>query len=414
VHLEARTRIVAGPEGLFAITTGRRTISEDPGWAPVASSLHKVFSEGIVWAAAEGDPFERQFAPEAAYEENNAMRRRHLAMTTDFLCVPWLRGRTYVDLCWGDLSVEDGEAIEWEGAEAAVKYVAAEPGEVWEAVLAPPGSPIAGIGSKDLCLAAALGLTIDRARSILDRLGAMPARITSVQPLPGERRELVTVTTFVEAEEALEAELELARRESSPPQETVETAQALDGSLSSADAILKRLLAVSRGEAEPPAPLTLSGLFLRLSKRLRREELPEAVNACREAGDALVQVELARAVLRAGGPGAWPLLRGLVLGPSGATAMSVVEALAAEGHPSSIPALFHVLGKRREYGDVGQALVVDWALRHVRALSEVPPEQVLEGAGVPPGGEGEDLDPAFDLDFWLRWHEQVKRHLPGI
>lgn len=422
--LDARIRLVAGAEGLYVATRGQAAAfpepeggeddAVEPQWVPMASTQAYLFGESMAWVSFEEAAFERQYSAEALYEERNFWRQNRQTFSSDFLRSPWLRGRAYVDWCWGDLRTRDGEAVEWEGDDASVKFLAGEPGEVWEVVLASAGSSIAAIGRQELCLAGALGITVDRARAILQRLGGMPARITSVRPLVEERRERVMVTTFRMAREASRAEQEAMRQETLPSAGVVQAAEALDQSLAHSGTILSLLSDISQGREAPPGLLTISGLCLRLSKLLMREDLPEVVDACRQAGDALIQVELARAALRVDGEIAWRELRPLVLGASALTAMNVVEALAAEAHPKALAALAQVLKKRHVYTDVGQGTVVNWALRHLRVLSQVPPSMVLESLTIALVSAEEDLEPGFDLDFWLRWLEQQRQRLPAL
>lgn len=406
VQVSCQGKALVFPEGEAIdgkpVTVERRSVRSVACWD---------YKLGRVWSSSDEGPFTSSLLAEVVHEERNRLRQDRMEMLEQFLRTSWVREREDLEVCWGDLRVLEGPPTVLNGEEAEVRYLAVEPGEYWEAVLAPKGSPFESLASRELCLAAVLGLSAERSRLILQRLGAMPTRVTSVRLVPDEERLYITVTTFVEARRATEAEL--LAREGLPSPGDLELAAAAD-SIASVDEILDLLRSVSRGEKSLPSFTTVLGWCLKLSARLRPEDVERVVGVCAEAGDALVQVELARAALQVDSDRAWQALRPLALGAAGLTGMNIAEALVAERSSVALPCVFQILLKRNEYVDVDPGIVQAWALRHIRALSEVPVDEILAGIRNAPADSNAGAGFSGDLDFWLRWHEGHKGRLSSL
>ncbi len=406
VQMSCQGKALVFPEG--EANDGKRGTVERRSVRSVACWDYKL---GRVWSSSDGGPFTSSLLAEVVHEERNRLCQDRMEMLEQFLCTSLVREREDLEICWGDLRVLEGPPTAVNGEEAEVRYLAVEPGEYWEVVLAPKGSPFESLASRELCLAAVLGLSAERSRLILQRLGAMPTRVTSVRLVPDEERLYIGVTTFVEARRATEAEL--LAREGLPTPGDLELAAAAD-SIVSVDEILDLLRLVSRGEKSLPSFTTALGWCLKLSERLRPEEVERVVGVCAEAGDALIQVELARAALRAHSHRAWQSLRPLALGRAGLTGMNIAEALVAERSQLALSCVFHILLKRNEYVDVDPRIVQEWALRHIRALSDVPVDEILAGTSHAPPDPNAGAGFSGDLDFWLRWHEGHKERLSSL
>lgn len=409
--LEAHATILVRPDAVSIAIEGKRAPAE-PGAAAgdgrelseeTSTSTLYDYAGGEVWFREDGGDFSRRFLSELQYEENNRLRQQTLELLAHHVHLPWLRSLDLSDLAWGDLQVAEGPPEEVDGEETRVLYLAAEPGEVWEAVLAPPSSPLRDVASPPAFLACALGVSVPRAERILDRLGALPARVTVVRLVPAEASEVISETRFVTARRATSEEL--SSTGDHPPPDLVHEARSLDARFATVDSILAVLAPVARGERELPGLLTVQGLVLRLGRRLRPSDLEPVAELCAASGDSLIQVELARALLRSKDERAWALLKPLAVGEAGNVAMNVAEALVAERHPAALAVVAGILRRRSGYDDVEAGAVSEWAIRHLRLLSGLGLDRLIAaaesgGAAASPAAGG-----SADLDFWLRWSE---------
>jgi hypothetical protein len=417
--LGARAAVRLLPQSLRVETVETRLEApegEEPERKTSAVRVFYDFENASIWVSVDGAAPERRRLEEIAYEEANRLRRQKMAFAEAFVRLPWVRTLPDVDLFWGDLRVRDmGRPAGAQEPDARLKKIAAEAGEVWEAIVIDAPSLLDPPAMRERYILGALGLSVERSRAILDRLGGMPIKIIQTRYVQDADVVLWSERLFsgLREEEGTPEETD-GEAPGAPSAIEREQARRLEEKLADPERLLDLIRGISAGEKEEPRLATHLGLFLRLSARMDRDLLEKVLDLANAVDDAFSQVELARVALRFDATHAGPPLRAVVQGESGARAMNVAEALVAEGQRTAVPAIAQILWNRQQYADVDPDAVAAWGVQHLRVLSGAPLESVAkvvpQAAGDGSHDPGADL--AVELDFWLSWWEREKGRYP--
>jgi hypothetical protein len=80
-----------------------------------------------------------------------------------------------------------------------------------------------------------------------------------------------------------------------------------------------------------------------------------------------------------------------------------------------MPAIIHILLKRQEYTDIDSLTVVLWGVEHLRVLSQVGIDDLVQLAAE---RDRDAPDPTEalgrELEHWLRWWEARRAEYPGL
>ncbi|HVR74154.1 MAG TPA: hypothetical protein VMT52_07480 [Planctomycetota bacterium] len=403
LHVEANFLVVVDAPEDEGDTT------DPPELRRASSVILYDFLTRSVWAAMDDAPFERRTFAEVAYEEANEIRRARLDFINAVLLVPGLRAAPRLELYSGDLRLEDtGERATFAGKDARHVRIAAVPTFAWDAVVSSDPALLPEPWQRERWLAGALELSPQRARLLIERLGGVPVKI-KVRGLPFPGGQVAIEHTLVRYDEADGGDS--GRR---PTAIDREGAQRVDLALGTPEAILDFIESPPVDAEEILRFVSGPGVFLRLSSLLRPDLAGRVARLCASLEDGASQVELARALLRHDAALALSRLRGLVLGPEGARAMNVVEALVAEENDRALDALFVVLERRNEYADVEGGAVAAWAVQHIRLLSGITLERLLEIFPSPSSAEDAAAALPGEVDHWLRWWESERTRHPRI
>lgn len=383
--------------------------SDPPELRRASSVIVYDFLDRSVWASMDDTPFERRTFAEVAYEEANEIRRARLDFINAALLVPGMRAAPRLDLYSGDLRLEDtGERATFAGKDARHVRIAAVPSFAWDVVISSDPALLPEPWQRERWLAGALELSPQRAGFLLERLGGVPVKI-KVRGLPFPGGQVAVEHTLVRYDEADAADS--GRRPTAIDREGAHRAEL---ALRTPEAILDFIESPPEDAEEILRFVSGPGMFLRLSSLLRPDLAHRVARLCASLEDGSSQVELARALIRHDAALALSELRGLVLGPEGARAMNVAEALVAEENDRALDALFVVLERRDQYADVEGGAVAVWAVQHIRLLSGLTLERLLVIFPSPSSVEDAAAALPGEVDHWLRWWVSERTRHPRV
>ncbi len=341
-----------------AIGTLSTTVAEDALSDPGEVTTTQVFDFGKrSLRVVRGEEVEELSFAELDYEDGMRRRRNLVDFLTAFSESEAVRGLEHVDFFVGD---ERSIVMGWDELDGFVvrhQVIAIEPGVYWE-LWAATAEPVASRAATEAYLVAVLGVAPVRARRVAQLLGGFPLRVIATV-FSAEADELVVDYRLRHLSERLPA-----------GEETVRGSHFSD--LERTQAELRRRLKdrsfvrrVLGDLSSLPRGMRPTLFFLELGRALRPSDMPWVQELYEKLEDPYVEIEVVRATLRCCFPAStW---RAYVAGASHASkAMSVVEAMAAEGHPETVPVLMSILERRHMFDDFGAEEVVAWATAHLR------------------------------------------------